>query len=322
MAKKSSILIGIVLLFFVFFALLILVVGVFVLKDRLPRFGRAIAIVEISGPLYDTRLQQELMAKYIENKNIKGIVLRMDSPGGTVSASQELYASVKQARKAGKQVVVSMGNSAASGAYYVACAADVIVANPGSITGSIGVIFNLLNWEELMGKVGLKHDLVKSGKFKDLGSPNRPMTLEERELLEGLIDNVYEQFYRVVAENRSDEIDKALLENIDQVRKVLTPSDLKNVSLETMDSEALLRLVADGRIFSGEQAYQIGLVDSLGTLDDAIEITKKRCGIRGKPRIVRYKEKSSFRDLLSGKVRSIFNAIQRDDFLIEYRYVP
>jgi len=143
----------------------------------------------------------EKLVKLRKNEKIKAIILRIDSPGGGVGPAQEIHAEVKKAQKE-KKVLVSMGSVAASGGYYIACAADRIIANPGSITGSIGVIVESLNVEELLGKLGLRSVVVKSGKHKDLGSPMRPMTGEDRKLLQGVIDSVHEQFIKAVAEGR------------------------------------------------------------------------------------------------------------------------
>jgi protease-4 len=161
-----------------------------------------------------------------------------------------------------KKVLVSMGSVAASGGYYIACAADKILANPGSITGSIGVIVESLNVEDLLRKLGLRSAVVKSGKHKDLGSPLRPMTEEERSLLQGVLDSVHDQFIRAVAEGRKLPVEK-------------------------------IRELADGRIFSGDQARQLGLVDELGNLEDAIAQAAKMAGIRGEPEVI-YPEKKRF----------------------------
>jgi protease-4 len=168
---------------------------------------------------------------------------------------------VKKAQKE-KKVLVSMGSVAASGGYYIACAADTIMANPGTITGSIGVIMESLNVEELLHKIGLRSMVVKSGKHKDLGSPLRPMTDEEKKLLQGVLDSVHDQFVRAVAEGRKLPVEK-------------------------------VRELADGRIFSGEQAKNLGLVDELGNLEEAIALAAKMAGIQGEPEVI-YAEKKRF----------------------------
>lgn len=223
--------------------------------------GEKIAVIEVRGVILDPQPIVEKLVKLRKNEKIKAIVLRIDSPGGGVGPAQEIHAEVKKAQKE-KKVVVSMGSVAASGGYYIACAADRIIANPGSITGSIGVIVESLNVEELLGKLGLRSVVVKSGKHKDLGSPMRPMTAEDRRLLQGVIDSVHEQFIRAVAEGR-------------------------NLPLEKV------RELADGRIFSGDQARSLGLVDELGNLEDTIAMAAQMAGIRGEPEIL-YPEKKRF----------------------------
>lgn len=217
-----------------------------------------IAVIELKGVILDPQPVVEKLIKYRKNENIKAIVLRIDSPGGGVSPAQEIYAEIKKVRKE-KKVLASMGNVAASGGYYVACAADRILANPGSITGSIGVIVESVNVEELFRKIGLETMVVKSGKHKDLGSPTRKMTEEERRLLQDVLDNVHEQFIQAVAEGRNLPVEK-------------------------------IRPLADGRIFSGHQALSLGLVDALGNLEDAIAMATQMAGIKGEPEVI-YPEK-------------------------------
>ena len=223
--------------------------------------GEKIAIIEIRGVILDPQPVVEKLVKLRKNEKIKAIILRIDSPGGGVGPAQEIHAEVKKAQKE-KKVLVSMGSVAASGGYYIACAADRIIANPGSITGSIGVIVESLNVEELLGKLGLRSVVVKSGKHKDLGSPMRPMTGEDRKLLQGVIDSVHEQFIKAVAEGRKLPVEK-------------------------------VRRLADGRIFSGDQARSLGLVDELGNLEDTIAAAAQMAGIRGEPEVL-YPEKKRF----------------------------
>jgi protease-4 len=223
--------------------------------------GEKIAIIEVRGVILDPQPVVEKLVKLRKNEKIKAIILRIDSPGGGVGPAQEIHAEVKKAQKE-KKVLVSMGSVAASGGYYIACAADRIIANPGSITGSIGVIVESLNVEELLGKLGLRSVVVKSGKHKDLGSPMRPMTGEDRKLLQGVIDSVHEQFIKAVAEGRKLPVEK-------------------------------VRRLADGRIFSGDQARSLGLVDELGNLEDTIAAAAQMAGIRGEPEVL-YPEKKRF----------------------------
>jgi protease-4 len=223
--------------------------------------GEKIAIIEVRGVILDSQPIVEKLVKLRKNEKVKAIVLRIDSPGGGVGPAQEIFAEVKKAQKE-KKVLVSMGSVAASGGYYIACAADKILANPGSITGSIGVIVESLNVEELLRKLGLRSMVVKSGKHKDLGSPLRPMSEEEKKLLQGVLDSVHEQFIRAVAEGRKLSVEK-------------------------------VRELADGRIFSGEQARELGLVDELGNLEDTLALAATLAGIRGEPEIM-YPEKKRF----------------------------
>jgi protease-4 len=204
-----------------------------------------------------------------EDPDIGALVIRINSPGGTVAASQELYEEALKVKEAGKKLVVSMGDVAASGGYMVACAADKIVANPGTTTGSIGVIMQFQNVEGLYDKLGLKENVIKSAPHKDIGSSTRPMTAEERKILQGMVDEMYEQFVKIVARGR-------------------------NMSVEEV------RKLADGRIFTGTQAKELGLVDELGNYYDALRIAADLAGIKGKPVIKEYGKKTALEALLSG----------------------
>jgi protease-4 len=220
-----------------------------------------IAIIEIKGVILDPQPVVEKLIKFRKNEKVKAVVLRIDSPGGGVGPAQEIHAEVKKVQLE-KKVLVSMGSVAASGGYYIACAADKIVANPGSITGSIGVIVESLNVEDLFRKLGLRSTVIKSGRHKDIGSPLRKMTPEEKKLLQGVLDSVHEQFIRAVAEGRKLPLEK-------------------------------VRGLADGRIFSGDQARTLGLVDDLGNLQDTIAMAAKMAGIKGEPEVI-YPEKKRF----------------------------
>ncbi len=196
-----------------------------------------------------------------EQKSIKAIVLDINSPGGSVGAVQELYSAIERVRKEdGKPVVALFDDVAASGGYYIATACDRIVAHPGSLTGSIGVIFEVTNMQGLFNKIGFKMDPVKSGAHKDIGSPARPMTPEERKLLQDLIDNAYSQFVAAVAEGRKLPVEQ-------------------------------VKPLADGRIFSGEQALGLHLVDQLGDSQNAVELAAQLGHISGKPKVRRDVEK-------------------------------
>ncbi len=222
-----------------------------------------VAIIKIEGILMGSEQTVEEIKDYADDASVKAIVIRVDSPGGGVVPSQEIYNAVLEARKKGKKIVVSMGSLAASGGYYVAAAADRIVANPGTLTGSIGVKMEFANLEKLLEKIGVKGMVVKAGEYKDIGSPYREMTEPERKLLQAVIDDVHSQFIEAVAKGRN------------------LP-------------EADVRSIADGRIFTGRQALQLKLVDTLGDLEDSIRIAGELAGIKGKPKVVRREKKASF----------------------------
>jgi len=222
----------------------------------------SVAIIDIQGPIFDVREPLRQIKSYTNNSSVKAIVVRVNSPGGAVAPSQELYEELKRAKEKGKKVVVSMGSVAASGGYYLACAADEIYANPGTITGSIGVIAEFPNIEGLMDKVGIKFETIKTGKYKDTGSMFRPMNEDEYDLLQDMLMDVYDQFVEAVAEGRGMPIKK-------------------------------VREYADGRVFSGRQALEYGFVDALGTQSDAIERAATLAGIKGKPHVIR-KQKRRF----------------------------
>ncbi len=248
-----------------------------------------VALMRIEGPIMDSKDAVDELKDYINDSSVKAIVLRIDSPGGAVAPSQEIYEEVEKAA-AKKKVVVSMGSIAASGGYYIASAASRIVADPGTLTGSIGVIMEIPNIEGLMNKIGIRTEVIKSGRNKDIGSMFRSMKPEERELLQGVMDNVHEQFIRAVAKGRKMKVE--------DVRKI-----------------------ADGRVFTGEQAVKVGLVDQLGSLEDSIRIAGNLAGIQGEPEVVTRKNKLSFFDLLRNKfpkeMAGVFPATQ-----IKYLYAP
>lgn len=231
--------------------------------------GDKVALVRIEGPIIDSKNAVDEIKDYTKDPSIKAIVLRVDSPGGAVAPSQEIYEEVKKAT-AKKKVIVSMGSLAASGGYYISAPASRIVANPGTLTGSIGVIMEIPNIEGLMSKVGVKTEVIKSGRHKDMASMFRGIGREERLILQDVLDDVHEQFIQSVAEGRK-----------------MRPEDVKKI--------------ADGRIFTGKQALAAGLVDELGNLEDAIKAAAKLSGIKGEPEVVSKKEKLSFMELLRGK---------------------
>jgi protease-4 len=226
-----------------------------------------VALVKIEGLLVTSENIVEELNDYADDSSIKAIVLRIDSPGGGVVVSQEIYNAVKNARKEGKKVVASMGTVAASGGYYVASAADRIVANPGTLTGSIGVKMEFANIEKLLEKIGVRGVVVKAGEYKDVGSPFRDMSEPEKKILQDVIDDVHSQFIKAVAEGRNMQ-------------------------------EADVRAIADGRIFTGRQAVELKLVDQLGDLADSIKVAGDLVGIKGKPRVIEKRKKIPFLDYL------------------------
>jgi protease-4 len=215
--------------------------------------GDGVGVLQIEGAIDDSRVVLAELRRFREMPWVKAIVVRVDSPGGAVAPTQEIFEEIQRAKKK-KPFIASMGSTAASGGYYIAAACDKVLANAGTLTGSIGVIMQLSNVEELMKKVGVKGFNVKSGVNKDLGSPFQPLSPEGRQILQSLVDNVHSQFVVAVAQSRG------------------------------MD-EAVVRKLADGRIYSGEQARDLGLVDQIGTLEDAIELAAKRAGIAAEPAV-------------------------------------
>lgn len=257
----------------------LLIVAVILLSDQDTSFSfgsNKVAVIPLEGVIYDSQPFVDDLRKFADDSGVKAIVLRIDSPGGGVAASQEMYREVKRVREEKKKpIVVSMGSVAASGGYYVACGADQIVANPGTITGSIGVIAEWYNYGELLKLAKLKSETFKSGKFKDTGNPARDLTPEEREYFQHLIDQLYGQFLSTVVEARSG-------------KKQLNAEKVK--------------ALADGRVFSGQEALDIGLIDQIGNLRDTILAASKLGGISGEPQVVTppKPKRGSIFDLLTG----------------------
>src|SRR5215471_16200599 len=240
--------------------------------------GAKVAIVEVDGIIgvgpdrgADADSIVRTLAEYRDNPSVAAVVLRINSPGGVVAPTQEIFAAVERVRGAGKPVVASLGSVAASGGYYVAVAANRIYANPGTLTGSIGVIMQLANVGPLLKKVGVDYVVVKSGAFKDIGNFARPMRPEERQVLQALLDDVYGQFVKAVAQRRG------------------------------LEEKAVLAF-ADGRIYSGQQARILKMVDEIGGLEDAVEGAAKLAGIAGKPKLIYPRRRFSLRDLLQNRL--------------------
>jgi len=259
--------------------LVIFMIGKGILPELLVAGKEGVAIVRVEGPIMDSAQAVEELQAFGEDPLVKAIVVRIDSPGGGVAPSQEIYNAVKRVRKEqNKTVIASMGTVAASGGYYIAVATDRILANPGTLTGSIGVIMQMANFQEILEKIGVKSVVVKTGKFKDLGSPFRPMLEEERELLESVMQDTLSQFIEAVADGRS---------------------------MESAEVEQL----ADGRVFTGRQAKSVLLIDEIGDLHDAIKLAGELSGIEGTPRVLETTKPFSFQEFLEssflGSVRSL-----------------
>ena len=230
-------------------------------------FGPRVAIVELEGVILEVDdIVRELKA-HRDNPTVKAVVLRVNSPGGVVAPTQELHDAVVRLRQAGKPVVASLGSVAASGGYYVAVACDQIYANPGTLTGSIGVIMQLANLEQLFKKVGVDYVVVKAGQFKDIGNVARAMTPDERRVMQALLDDVHGQFIGAVVAGRK------------------------------LPREDVARF-ADGRVFSGVQAKDLHMVDALGGLEDAVLAAAKLAGIPTPPSVIRPRRRFSIIDLL------------------------
>lgn len=230
--------------------------------------GDSVGVLQIAGSINDSQEAIRNLKQFGETRGIKAVVVRIDSPGGGVAPTQEIFEEIEKLKKK-KPVIASLGGMATSGGYYIASACDQVVANPGTLTGSIGVIMELGNVEELLKKLGLKGYSIKSGPHKDIGSPLRPLSAEEKAILQSLVDNVHEQFVRAVAKGRRMPEEK-------------------------------IRGLADGRVYSGEQAKGLGLVDRLGNMEAAIDLAAERGGIKGVPQVIysRSEEKSWLEKLL------------------------
>ncbi|MDY0376128.1 MAG: signal peptide peptidase SppA [Desulfobacterium sp.] len=247
-----------------------------------------IGVVEIVGVIASSKEVSRQIKLFRDDPAIKAIVLRIDSPGGGVGPSQEIYREIIKAKEV-KKVIASLGSVAASGGYYAASAADAIVANPGTITGSIGVIMEYANFQKIMEKIGLTPVVIKSGEFKDMGSPVREITPKEMEILQGVADEVHLQFVRDVAAGRSLE-------------------------------QKLVEKLADGRIYTGEKALELNLVDRLGNLEDALEWGAEMADIKGKAVPVYPKEKRL--GILKELVSTLFKQAYISGAVTDYfRYV-
>lgn len=278
MSKKTVILLAAGLFFMVFLFMVSVMIAKTLMKgaDTPLSAKTGIGLVEVKGMILDSKETIRQLRHFLKQDGVKAVVLRVDSPGGIVAPSQEIFEEVKKFA-ARKKIIVSMGSLAASGGYYISAPATMIYANPGTITASIGVILKLSNIEALMDKIGIKSHTLKTGKYKDSGSPLREFSPEDRAMLQSVIDNTHEQFIRAVAEGRKLPVE--------EVRKI-----------------------ADGRILSGEQARGFKLVDRLGTLQDAIEEAGKQAGIKGEPEVILPpRKKVNYLDMLADGAEGTFD---------------
>lgn len=246
------------------------------------RTAGTVAVIPITGAIVSGRVapglfssqtgSEEIIARLrqaAENPGVRAVVLRLNSPGGTAAGAQEIAAEVDRLRRSGKKVVASMGDVAASGAYWIACRADKIVANPGTLTGSIGVIMQTQDLRGLYSKLGISTETFKSGPHKDMGSPSRPVTPDERQIFQGMVKDIYDQFIHTVSEGRRMELDR-------------------------------VKPLADGRVFTGRQAKDLGLVDELGNLRDAVRLAGRLAGLGPEPRVTELGPRGWWPDLLAG----------------------
>jgi len=244
--------------------------------------GRSVGVIQINGMIVSgadssslftavagSEVIMEQLRRAADDPSIKAVVLRLNTPGGSAAASQEIALEIDRLRQSGKKVVASMGDVAASGGYWIACRCDKIVANPGTMTGSIGVIMETQNLQGLYDKLGIDPVVFKSGPHKDMGSSSREVTEQEQQIFQGMIDDIYQQFVETVAEGRG----------MDQKR---------------------VRELADGRVFTGNQALEIGLVDDLGNYYDALALAAKLAGISGDPEVIKLSPESPWWGKLGG----------------------
>ena len=254
--------------------------------------GVKVAVVDLKGVIASSDEVVRQMKKYRNNSSVRAIVLHIDSPGGGVVASQEMYEEVRAVRDGGKPVIVSMGSLAASGGYYVAVGGSYLVANRGTLTGSVGVISEFLQVKDALDKLGIGVKTIKAGKLKDAGSPMRAMNEDDQKYFQALMDDVHRQFIDVVARERKMDVEK-------------------------------VRELADGRVFTGEQALQLGLVDTLGTFEDAVRIAAVKVGIKGEPAIVRERKRQMWYESFFGDAGETLKDLKQeliDRPVLSYRF--
>jgi protease-4 len=294
-AKKSDVVIAVIIVVSFLMIALLTLMAFIGLSDEgslfLTGMGDRVAIVDVHGVIENSSEVVRQLRKYAKDSSVPVVVLHINSPGGGAAASQEIYEEVNKLREDGKKVVASMGSVAASGGYYVACAADTIIANPATLTGSIGVIFQFPVAEELFKKIGVKFEVVKRGEIKDIGSMSRSMTERERESLQSVVDDTYNQFVDVVTQSRE------------------------------MEREGVVR-IADGSIFTGKQAKELGLVDELGNLQDAIGIAGEMVGMEEYPKTVKErKKKISWFDVLTQRMSDLLKLDESEKMMPSLEYI-
>jgi len=295
LAKKSDVIIAVVIVIsFLIISVLILTAFIGFVGEESTLWasgGKRVAIVEVHGVIDNSTDVIRQLRKYGQDSSVPAVVIHIDSPGGAAASSQEIYEEINKIREKGKKVVASMGTVGASGGYYVACAADTILANPATLTGSIGVIFQFPVAEELLKKIGIKYEVVKSGENKDMGSWARSMTEKERKSLQSVVDDTYDQFVEAVSVGRK------------------------------MEKERVLE-IADGSIFTGRQAKDLGLVDQLGDLQDAIKIAGEMVGIKEFPKTVKeIKRNISWFDLLTQKANDLLKLSEGKQWMPRLDYI-
>jgi len=263
---------------FVLLVITLLAVMVTMGNDESADFGFSdrVQVVDLQGEIVDSREVIQQLKRYEDSNNVRAILLNIDSPGGGVAVSQELYEEVKKLReKKQKTIVAYMSSTGASGAYYVACAANKIIANPGTVVGSIGVIAEWMNYGDLLEWAKLKEIVFKSGEFKDTGSGSRPLTDREKAYFQSMIDDMYVQFVEAVASGRHMEIQD-------------------------------VRSLADGRVFTGRDAKEKKLIDEIGNFQDAVDLTAKLAGISGKPHLIQVgRQRVTLLDVLTSDLSRI-----------------
>lgn len=229
------------------------------LRSSIKRIG----LVKVVDIIYTSDDYIRQLRELREDRSVAGVILRIDSPGGAVAPSQEIYSEIMRFRQAKKPIVVSMGNIAASGGYYIACSASKIFANPGTLTGSIGVIMQFPHYYELLNKIGVDVTTIKAGEFKDIGNPNRKLSDKERTFLQHLLDDTHEQFIQHISQGRNMDIEE-------------------------------IRQIADGRIFTGQQALNLGLVDSVGGFYEALSFLKDSLNLPEQTKVIEKRKGSGF----------------------------